>query len=228
MKYKVNFQLDFKRNIYNGRYIVFEGIDAAGKTLQAEKITKLLKSQKRDVFNVHEPTRTDAIGEIIHKFLKGKTRIPPFAVQHLYVADRIYQLENLTIPLLKKGTFVVSQRCFWSSVPYGMIDRANGKIDFNSAENLLVSLSILSMYNQVLAPDITVYLKVSAKTAFDRLKKIDGHEYYDKLPLLEQLVKGYDFLAEKFPNEFIIVDGEQNEEKVTKDIIKGLKSKGLL
>ncbi|MCL4415325.1 MAG: dTMP kinase [Actinobacteria bacterium] len=225
MKYKVNLEIDLKRNPYKGKYIAFEGIDGAGKTIQVEKLTDYLERKKKKVWNLHEPTRTDAIGEIIHEFLNGNLDLPPQSVQYLYTADRIYQLENLTIPALKKGNIVLSQRCFWSSVPYGMIDRSNGKFDDKKGQNLLVALSILSAYTQVIAPDITVFLDVSAEEAHKRLQKIGIKEHYDKLGMLKELRKGYKWLIKKFPKEFIVINGDQPVEKVQEDLIKALEKR---
>jgi len=220
MKYKVSFELDLKRNPYKGKYIVIEGIDGCGKTTQAEKITKYFEKQKKKVWNIHEPTRTDAIGSIIHDFLNKKIVLPPQAVQYLYTADRIYQQENLTVPLLKKGNIIISQRCFWSSVPYGMMDRFSGKFNFKEKDNLLVALSILSMYYQVLAPNITIYLRTSAKVAHNRLSKVGIEEHYDKFNKLLGIEKGYEWMVKTFPKEFIIINGEQSEEEVTREIIE--------
>lgn len=217
MKYKVDFEIDLKRNPYKGKYIAFEGIDGAGKTVQAQKVQEYLEKRGKKVWNIHEPTRADAIGDLIHDFLNKKVKLTPQTIQYLYSADRIEQLENFTIPLLESGDFVLSQRCFWSSIPYGLIDRANGKVDFSSSENLLVALSILSMYYQVMTPDITFYLKISPETALERLKQTGTKEYYDSK--LRPISQAYDWLVKQFPKEFVVINGEQSEDEVTKEII---------
>lgn len=222
-KYKINFELDLRRNPYKGKYIAFEGIDGAGKTVQAQRIQQYLEKKGKKVWNIHEPTRADAIGDLIHDFLNKKIQLLPQTIQYLYVADRIQQLENLTIPLLKEGNFVLSQRCFWSSIPYGLVDQAKEEIDFEKSDCLLVALGILSTYYQVMAPDITFYLKVSPKTGLQRLEKTGINEYYDSK--LNQISKAYDWLVKRFPDEFVVIDGEQSVDEVTEDILKQLELK---
>ena len=46
MKYKVNFELDLKRNPYKGKYIVIEGIDGCGKTTQVQRLEKYFKKKR--------------------------------------------------------------------------------------------------------------------------------------------------------------------------------------
>ena len=222
-KNHIECDLDFKRNTYPGKYIVIEGIDGCGKTTQAEKLTEYFKKNKKEVWNIHEPTRQDAIGEVIHKFLSKEIKLPPESVQFLYTADRIYQQENLTIPLLKQGINVISQRCFWSSIPYGMIDRASGKFNPDEKDNLMVALGILSSYYQVLSPDIVFYLRTSAKVAHERLSKVGVEEHYDSMQKLLMIEEAYEWMVKAFPKEFIVIDGEKSIEEVQEEILMNIK-----
>jgi thymidylate kinase len=47
-------------------------------------------------------------------------------------------------------------------------------------------------------------------------------DIYEKEEKLAKIVTGYDSLAEKFPDEIAIIDGEKEEEEVTSQIIKHL------
>ncbi|MEK7572001.1 MAG: dTMP kinase [Patescibacteria group bacterium] len=223
MKYHVEFDIDLKRNTSKGRYIVFEGIDGSGKTTQVEKITEYLRQQGEDIVKTREPRKDQGvIGELIQKILQGKTKIPPVAFQYLFSAEREIHHEELIRPSLAAGKSVLSDRCFWSVVPYGITD-LDHHLDENTAEYMLVAQSILSMYHQFIVPDITFYLDVPLEVAWKRLGRAEGkREIYEDKRTLERTIKGYNWLLQKFPKEFIVIDATKSVEEVTAEIIKKL------
>lgn len=218
MNYHIQFDLDFKRNSYPGKFFVIEGIDGSGKTTQAA----LVAGKLNNAVATKEPTN-GPIGQFIRQSIAGaEPQLPPTALQHLLSADRAVHEEEIK-KLLESGKTVVSDRYLWSSVAYGMADREN--TDYSNGNVLLVAQSILSMYHQFLLPDVTIYLKVSVDTSLKRIedmgKEREMYEYRDKL---EKIKKGYDWLVEQFPKEITIIDGEQEVEKVTADIIAKVSS----
>src|ERR1700676_2878532 len=94
MKYNVNFDLDFKRNTYSGKFIVIEGIEASGKTTQTEKVGEILKKSSR-VFLTKNPTDSFVGNFIRQSLLAGKVRIPPVSLQYLFGADREIQQQEI-------------------------------------------------------------------------------------------------------------------------------------
>ena len=221
MNYHVSFDIDFRRNAYKGIYIAFEGIDGVGKTTQTSILKKYFEDKKKKVVYTKEPTNIPPIGTLIHDFIQGKIDLPPISVQSLFAADRAIHMETIVEPSLQKGKIVISDRCFWSSVAYGILDKMKNSHTLKNGEILLVSESILSMYHQFIIPDITFYIKVSEETAMKRLSKMNKKkEYYETKEKLRKIKEGYDWLANKFPKEIIVIDGEQSVEKVTAEILK--------
>lgn len=230
MSYHVEFDIDFKRNPYKGKYIVIEGIDGSGKTTQAKKVATFLKKKGIEVVLTKEPRKTaGVVGKLINKILKAKIKIPSVAVQYLFSAERAIHHAELIVPALKEGKWVISDRSFWSVVPYGIMDQLsnshlpgeNSDYNFDNANVLLAAQSILSMYHQFLLPDISFYLKISPKEAMKRISfKKDAKEIYEKKEILEKVVKGYEWEVNKFKNEFVIIDAQRSKEEVAKEIIK--------
>src|SRR3989344_8399723 len=221
MNYHVSFDIDFRRNAYKGIYIAFEGIDGVGKTTQTSILKKYFEDKKKKVVYTKEPTNIPPIGTLIHDFIQGKIDLPPISVQYLFAADRAIHMETIVEPSLQKGKIVISDRCFWSSVAYGILDKMKNSHTLKNGEILLVSESILSMYHQFIIQDITFYIKVSEETAMKRLSKMNKKkEYYETKEKLRKIKEGYDWLANKFPKEIIVIDGEQSVEKVTAEILK--------
>lgn len=222
MKYHLSFDIDFNRNPYKGKFIAIEGIDGSGKTTQVERLKEILSKSRTNLFFTKNPTDGE-IGKFIRQMLTGKIKFVPIAYQYLFCADRATQQEEI-VKHLKKGDTVITDRYFWSSVAYGGLDRG---IDFSQEKeslkkgNLaLCAFSILSAYNEFLVPDITLFLKISAKSAIERLTS-SRHvkDIYDEKDKLEKITNGYEWLIKKFPDEFTIIDGEQSVEKVTDNII---------
>lgn len=224
MKYHIEFDLQLRRNPYEGLYIALEGIDGSGKTTQVEKLMEYFRQQDREVIRTREPRKDEGvIGELIQKILHGKTKIPPVAFQYLFTADREIHHEELVIPSLQTGKVVISDRCFWSAIPYGLLDRKS-ELDENTIEYMLAAQSILSMYHQFIVPDYTFYLDISLDIAMQRIAKTkEEREIYEDRAKLEKTLKGYRWLLREFPKEFILIDATRTVEEVMEEIINKLR-----
>lgn len=164
------------------------------------------------------------IGKLIQDILHGDTEIPSVAFQYLFSADRQIHHQELILPALKEGKVVVSDRCFWSAIPYGLLD-VNEKIEKNSIAQKMVAQSILSFYHEFTIPDKTFYLEVGLDTAIERITNGDGvKEIYEDKAKLERAVEGYQWLLNEFPNEFTIIDANNGVEEVSAEIIAKVKN----
>jgi dTMP kinase len=221
MKYHLDLDIEFRRNPYKGQYIVLEGIDGSGKTTQIEKLYEYFKKQGKEVVRTREPRKDEGlIGELIQKILNGKQEVPSVAIQYLFSADRGMHHSELIEPALKAGKIVISDRCFWSAVPYGVLDH-NEEFDSNTAKYILVSQSILSMYHQFIAPDTTIYLDIPVEKAVARLSKMTHEkEIYEEKQKIIKAKEGYEWLLKQFPEEFKIIDGTRTVDEVAEEIIK--------
>ncbi|HSX40025.1 MAG TPA: dTMP kinase [Candidatus Saccharimonadales bacterium] len=231
MLYHVAFDIDFRRNSGKGLYIAIEGIDGSGKTTQVNELVSHFESLGKEVIKTGEPRKgVGFVGKLIQDVLLGKVKIPPVAFQYLMSAERSIHHEELILPALQAGKVVISDRCFWSAVPYGILDRIMGKggeYDLKNAEIILCAQSILSMYHEFTVPDLTIYLNVSMETAIARLQKLHKEkEIYEKADKLEKVVSGYMWLLERFPKEITSVNAEQSVEQITKQIIGNISAYG--
>ena len=220
MTYNINLDIEFKRNPYEGCYIVLEGIDGSGKTTQIEELYDHFTSIGKKVVKTREPRKDEGlVGELIQKILNGKTNVPSVAIQYLFSADRGMHHAELIIPALKAGKIVISDRCFWSAVPYGMLDLEE---DFstNTAKYIMVAQSILSMYHQFTAPDLTFYLDIPVTRAMERLSKMTHEkEIYEEEKKILKAKEGYDWLLKEFPKEFKVIDGTKPVDTINAEII---------
>jgi dTMP kinase len=226
VKYKVNFELSLKKNPYKGLYIALEGIDGCGKTTQVERVAQYFRDQGCEVVTTREPRKEGILGDIIHKVLLGKEKLPTASIQYLFTADRVANHHSTVLPALERGAVVITDRCLWSAVVYGILDRTGGVYDKNDADVILISQGILSMYHQFIIPDYTFYLKVSVEESMRRLRaKDDTKEIYEEESNIAKLYTGYNYLKERFPEELKVIDGEMSIEKVTQQILNTVTQK---
>lgn len=223
MQYKVNFNIDLARNPYDGRYIALEGVDGSGKTTQAKKLTEYFESKGRSVIAVREPRKEGYVGSLIQKALYGEIKLSAVAMQYLFSADRSLHHEEVIMPSLKNGNIVISDRCFWSAVVYGILDKTGGKYNNSDLNAFLIAQSILSMYHQFIVPDYTFYLKIPIGTAMERIKQEHKkREIYEEAAKLEKVINGYDWLAKKFSKEITVINGANGVREVTEEIVNKL------
>jgi len=221
MKYPVKFEIELQKNSYSGLYVALEGIDGCGKTTQLDKLSEYFKKQGREVVVTREPRKSGIIGDLVQKVLIGEEKLPAVSIQYLFSADRDANHQEIVLPSLKKGKVVISDRCFWSAVVYGILDRTGGKYDKKDADLLLMTQSILSMYHQFTVPDFTFYLKIPLKESMKRLRlKKDVKEIYEDESKISKVLTGYEYLKNRFPDAITEVDGNQTVEKVTKEMIR--------
>ena len=86
MKYPVNFEIELKKNAYDGLYIALEGIDGSGKTTQVEHLAEYFRKQGREVVTTREPRKVGFIGDLVHKVLLGEVKLPATSLQYLFSA----------------------------------------------------------------------------------------------------------------------------------------------
>lgn len=99
------------------KYIALEGVDGSGKTTVARALAARLTAAGEDAIVVREPGGT-AVGEAVRSLLLDSDSLSPWAEVFLFAAQRA-ELANVAIePALKAGTWVISDRTYYSSIAY--------------------------------------------------------------------------------------------------------------
>lgn len=108
------------KNIYEGKFIVFEGIDGSGKTTISKMAADFLRAGGYAVCETFEPTKESPESMRIRRILEGEEKSEGNLLQELFIADRAYHLVKTVIPALGQGKIVVCDRYFFSTFAYGM------------------------------------------------------------------------------------------------------------
>lgn len=185
---------------------MLEGLDGSGQSTQVALLKELLLSQGREVVSTKEPTvNGSSVSQQIRDILDKKVKADPAQLQELFAQDRREHLDNLIIPALKEGKFVISDRYFFSSFAYG------------SSDGLDLEW-LMKINDEFLIPDATFLLKVSPAVCVDRIQKrgkeVTLFEVEDKL---KKVWENYSLLPSLLPNVYI-VNGEKTIEGVFSEI----------
>ena len=172
------------KKISNGFLICVEGIDGSGKSLFAKALNQELINHGHATLLTREPGGTQ-LGERIRELLFDKQTPPcPKAEYLLFAASRAQHFQHLIAPALAEGKIVISDRMADSSLVY------QGYVRGLSLD-LIRSVNSWAM-NDV-KPTIIFYLKVDARTAFNRISQraIERCDFEDNLIPLEKAINGF-------------------------------------
>ena len=200
-----------------GKFIVFEGIDGAGKSTQIKRLSLYLKNANQDVHATAEPSN-GYMGKIIRQILSGSFKTDKAILPFLFAADRMDHLVNEKNGIKKQidsGNLVLCDRYYFSSYAYHALD-----MDMN----WVIQLNLPN--SKILKPDLTIFIDVKPEKCFDRIKNNRRDiELFEQPHILKQVRKNYfkafDILKDK--EKVIIIDGNDDVENVGKKILQAIK-----
>ena len=179
-------------------YIVFEGIDGAGKSTQINLLKDWLDQNGFDVETVVEPTDSE-VGKLIRKILQrpdATTDRIQKTLGLLFAADRMLIMDKLN----DDSKVILSDRSFISSLAYQEPAEWIEQINKYAKE-----------------PDLVLLLDVDVKTSVNRCSKEDEFENEE---FLSKVKANYLDLISNFNHE--IIDASTGVYKVSTDIKKAV------
>jgi len=180
-------------------------LDGCGKTTQVKLLTEKLREQGEKVIETNEPTK-GSVGKLVRQVLEKKVILPSDALQLLFVADRSDHLKQTIKPALSAGKVVISDRYLWSTIAYGSL---------NLDKNWLLSLHRYCLY-----PNISIFLEVKPKTCLQRIGlRGENKTIFEEEEKLRRVWQTYQWLAKKFREDIIIIDGERKPEAISREIL---------
>ena len=146
-----------------GKFITFEGLDGVGKSTQLEKLAAYLRKQGLEVITTRNPGGT-AIGEKLRAvLLNSRTAgLSPLAELALMFADRAQHVDELILPALSKGQWVLCDRFTDSSEAYQGGGRELGS-------EIVLQLHRSLCHN--LQPDLTILMLSDPRRSIARARR---------------------------------------------------------
>jgi len=210
--------LELKNFMEIGKFITFEGPEGSGKSTHVKRLTQFLEDQGIDVVATREPGGT-ALGERIRNMIQHSAdeEIPVYRTELLlFLASRAQHVEQLIIPKIKAGSWVLCDRFYDSTMAYQGYGRG---LDLQELKRLN------SFAVNGLNPDLTILIDVSPETSRKRLahRHSSGEIKPDRIEkeeaeFHERLRSGFLEMAEQEQDRFYVVNAERDRHVVMEDI----------
>ena len=142
-------------NKYRGLFIVFEGLDRAGKSTQVNMLENFLKNKGQNTELMKFPDRSTLCGKIINNLLQDKTLELDDEAFHMLFCTNRWERKIDIVSKLKEGRNLVVDRYAYSGVAYST---AKG-LDISWTKNGDVGLP---------RPDIVFYMDLDPEVAAQR------------------------------------------------------------
>jgi len=140
----------------NGKFIVFEGIDGAGKSTQIALLKKALEAMGHTVWQTAEPTDLQT-GKMLRAALAGKDERSASEMASLFVLDRIAHNKEIE-KALAAGKTVICDRYYYSSLAY-----QGSLCDYEWVRHMNYACP------DIRHPDLCVFLDLAPKDAIARI-----------------------------------------------------------
>lgn len=211
--------------VHKGKFIVFEGVDGSGKTTQIGRLATTIRhlDKYQEVLLAREPTRN---AKKIRRKLETDAN-PDTGGNEMaygYVKDRSKHYFSVIKPSVKEGICVLCDRFSLSTIAYQSTQGEDRK-------------KLLEMHRslKIPAPDLTFYLHITPKTAEMRqAKRGEPREKFEEASFTRRLIKQYDYLVElaktdslarEILGDIIVINGDEPEIAVEKQIIEAYKKR---
>ncbi len=208
-------------------FIVFEGLDACGKSTQITQLHHELNRLKQNNLILRDPGTTE-LGEKIRPLLLGTQGEAPVprAETLLYQAARVQMVEKNIRPALESGQWVLCDRFYSSTVAFQSFARG---LDLKDIENL----------NHFVAhdcePDLFIFLDISTEESQRRkeLRAQNTGVAQDRMEKESQLFQervrqGYLYQAQKNPQRWLVLNGNDKPEMILSQILSEIRRRNWL
>jgi dTMP kinase len=189
-----------------GVFIVFEGVEGAGKGTQIVGAKAFVESLGREVVVCREPGGTRFGERLRETILDPSTgRVDARAEALLFAAARAQLVSTVIRPALDEGKVVICDRFIDSSVAYQGVARGLGEPDV---------LTLNAWATQGLFPDLVLLLHLDPDVGRARSTgQLDRIESEDPA-FHERVADAYLSIAEEHPERFVVIDATQTPEAV--------------
>ena len=208
-------------------FLVFEGLDGAGKSTLIDGIKSHLQSLDQAVHLTREPGGTPLGEEIRLQLLRvtGDTPVPR-AEMLLYEAARAQHVDRVIRPGLKEGKWILCDRFAPSTVAFQVGGRGLDR----------KAIDYLNDYaTDGLKPDLVVLVDLPVEESLKRMSRREEEKGQEKdrfereaRQFHEGVRASYLRQAEEDPQRWLVLDGMQTPPQLLQTLLSKLEIKGWL
>lgn len=212
---------------HRGKFITFEGLDGVGKSTQLDKLAAQLRKSGLEVITTREPGGTAIGAKLRGVLLNSQTGgLSPLAELGLMFADRAQHVDELILPTLLRGQWVLCDRFSDSSEAYQGGGRELGKA-------IVLQLHKTLCHN--LQPDLTILMLSdpahsiarARRRNIEQSKRSSGDENRfekENRAFYKRVLDAYLAIAER-EKRVVKVDAREPIEKVHKRIVESVRER---
>ncbi|MDD6265851.1 MAG: dTMP kinase [Clostridia bacterium] len=191
-----------------GKFIVFEGIDGSGKSTQADRLVRYLKSKNIKAVVTNEPQSDRPVGMLIRQALKKQISFDEKTIALLFAADRLDHIQRIS-EKLDEGFWVVCDRYYFSSFAYN-----------DTALNKEWIISVNSEAMNALKADMTIFLDIPCDISLSRVSKRGEREIFENTERQNRVRNNYLELFKRFKDDenIVVIDGNAKQNIIEKKI----------
>lgn len=198
-----------------GRFVVIEGLEGAGKTTAIQTVQQWLRDQGHPLVQTREPGGTP-LAEQIRTLVKSvqQERVSPVTELLLMYAARAQLLDNVIRPALARGDWVLADRHDLSSRAY----QGGGR---QIPDEVLDPIRQLVLAG--LRPDLTLYLDINPEIGLARARargELDRIEQ-EQLAFFQRARAKYLAVAASEPN-IVVIDAAKPLAEVQQQLCAAL------
>ncbi|MGC4193320.1 MAG: dTMP kinase [Thermomicrobiales bacterium] len=203
-----------------GRFIVFEGPEGAGKSVQANRLAALLRSEGRSVVQTREPGGT-AIGDEIRTVLLRvrDEQVMPETEVLLLAAGRAQHVRERIVPALERGEDVICDRFVDSTLAY----QGGGR-----GVPLDTLVPIQQYATGGLTPHLRILLDLPVEEGLRRrfadpesVNRIDQ----DDIAFHQRVRAAYLALVARDPAGWVVIDASRGIDEVAADVVASVRDR---
>ncbi len=202
-----------------GKFITFEGPEGSGKSTVIVAVKDFLEKEGYSILTTREPGGIKIAEDIRSIILdKKNTEMDAHAEALLFAASRSQHYNEKIKPALEADKIILCDRFIDSSLAYQGHARGLGVEEVYQINKFAIGDKL---------PDLTLFFdvppKVGLSRVFNNTRDVDRLDL-ETIEFHEKVYEGYQLLAKKFENRFIIVDGTNPVETVIEDTIQIIKT----
>lgn len=193
-----------------GRFITFEGIDGAGKTTQIDALEAFLREHGVQTLRTREPGGTPLAEKI--RALLLKEPMSAMTETLLFFAARSDHIENVILPALERGVWVLSDRFTDATYAYQVGGKSFPGQSVEALERLVQGS---------LQPDRTVLFDIAPEVAAQRLARARAADRFEaeSLGFFTAVRNAYLTRAGSNPGRFLILDADRDPDLIRAELL---------
>lgn len=198
-------------NIELGRFISFEGTEGVGKTTAIEALGKHLQLAGIDYVRTREPGGSPFAERLREILLDPATDISDDTELLLLFAARCDHLQQIIVPALQRGAWVICDRFIDSTIAYQGYGRADG--------DTAVLAKIDKLIEQFIAPlpELTLWLDLPLLEGMARAGKRSAADRFEQqaTDFFTRVHAGFSALAAQHPQRMQRIDASGSSDEVS-------------